>query len=334
MNRLIVTGAAIVSALAATLFLAPQADAGLVEDLRSGKSNVRAVSQVGPVMGLLKSVNDMRPKQDFKAIAYSGMYTRTTQGVYGAYSAEQAIETALEMCEKAVGNSCFIYAVGDQVVTGYTQKELADEIEAYDPRYRKSAASANPDTLSGRSYCMRADGSVYITWGKCVETTAITKAEYARLKKQAAEKNLLYCQRQDGFVFKSGASCGGAAKITKAEYDRHKNAATGQKSAASRKSKLSTGIKYCGREDGSVFRAWDNCGKARQITDFEYYDEVEARTANIKTWLKSIGLERYEPEFRRNDITLDIISELTDSDLKEIGIKSLGARKRILKAAK
>jgi hypothetical protein len=292
MKRVIVIGAAIIGFFATTLFLAPHSEAGLVEDLRSGKSDIKAVSQVGAVIGLVSAWKQAKSFPDFKAIAYSNPYQPFTQSVYGAYSAEAAIKEALEHCQKASGSVCFVYAVGDAVVSGYTQNKLADVIEAYDPkssRNNTSAAAPNSDTLSGRSYCKRPDGSVYINWGKCVETEAITKAEYGRLEKMEA--------------------------------------------AAPENSTKSTGIKYCRREDGSVFQAWDICGQAKQITDFEYYDRVADRTASIKSWLKSIGLEQYEAEFRRNDITLDILSELTDSDLKEIGIKSLGARKRILKAA-
>jgi len=57
-------------------------------------------------------------------------------------------------------------------------------------------------------------------------------------------------------------------------------------------------------------------------------------SGGILGWLKSIGLEKYETEFRDNEITLNILPELTDADLKEMGIKSLGARKRILQAIK
>tara|TARA_Y100000588_G_C14219750_1_gene910484 strand:+ start:136 stop:1182 length:1047 start_codon:yes stop_codon:yes gene_type:complete len=57
-------------------------------------------------------------------------------------------------------------------------------------------------------------------------------------------------------------------------------------------------------------------------------------TNDISDWLESIGLEKFEDEFLSNDITPDILPELTNDDLKEIGIKSLGARKRILKAIK
>jgi formylglycine-generating enzyme required for sulfatase activity len=57
-------------------------------------------------------------------------------------------------------------------------------------------------------------------------------------------------------------------------------------------------------------------------------------TYDISDWLRSIGLEKYEEEFLSNDITPDILPELTNADLKEMGINSLGARKRILKAIK
>ena len=58
------------------------------------------------------------------------------------------------------------------------------------------------------------------------------------------------------------------------------------------------------------------------------------RVESITEWLKSIGLEKYEADFLRNDITPDILPEITDADLKDMGINSVGARKRILKGAK
>jgi len=50
----------------------------------------------------------------------------------------------------------------------------------------------------------------------------------------------------------------------------------------------------------------------------------------IRDWLAELGLERYAPQFEENDIDKDVLTSLTDADLKEIGITSLGARKRIL----
>ncbi|MBT5040588.1 MAG: hypothetical protein HOM52_18935, partial [Rhodospirillaceae bacterium] len=59
---------------------------------------------------------------------------------------------------------------------------------------------------------------------------------------------------------------------------------------------------------------------------------MSAGDDNISKWLQSINLEKYEDNFRRNDITPEILPELTDSDLRDMGVDSLGARKTILKA--
>ena len=52
---------------------------------------------------------------------------------------------------------------------------------------------------------------------------------------------------------------------------------------------------------------------------------------DIAAWLRELGLERYEAAFRENDITSAILPELTDQDLKELGV-SLGHRRLLLKA--
>jgi hypothetical protein len=52
---------------------------------------------------------------------------------------------------------------------------------------------------------------------------------------------------------------------------------------------------------------------------------------NIATWLRQIGLERYERAFSANDITVAILPNLSDADLKEIGVTSLGHRKILLR---
>mgnify|MGYP003707602185 CR=1 FL=1 len=54
-------------------------------------------------------------------------------------------------------------------------------------------------------------------------------------------------------------------------------------------------------------------------------------TNGISDWLKSEGLEKFEEQFLSNDVTLSILPELTDAELKEIGIDTIGARKRILR---
>jgi class 3 adenylate cyclase/tetratricopeptide (TPR) repeat protein len=51
----------------------------------------------------------------------------------------------------------------------------------------------------------------------------------------------------------------------------------------------------------------------------------------IAEWLRSLGLERYEPAFRENEIDLEIIPELTEADLVTLGLP-LGPRRKLLKA--
>ena len=54
--------------------------------------------------------------------------------------------------------------------------------------------------------------------------------------------------------------------------------------------------------------------------------------ADVSEWLGLLGLERYASNFADNDIDLQLLSELSDADLKEIGIASLGHRKKLLTA--
>ena len=54
----------------------------------------------------------------------------------------------------------------------------------------------------------------------------------------------------------------------------------------------------------------------------------------IADWLNAVGLTEYIAAFEANHIDLDQLSELTDADLKEIGVIALGHRRALLKAAK
>ena len=53
---------------------------------------------------------------------------------------------------------------------------------------------------------------------------------------------------------------------------------------------------------------------------------------DVADWLGSLGLERYEAAFRENDVDAQMLPSLTADDLKEIGIASLGHRRRLLEA--
>jgi hypothetical protein len=48
--------------------------------------------------------------------------------------------------------------------------------------------------------------------------------------------------------------------------------------------------------------------------------------------LKELGLSEYASAFADNDIDFAILVQLTDADLKELDVSSLGHRKRLLAA--
>ena len=52
---------------------------------------------------------------------------------------------------------------------------------------------------------------------------------------------------------------------------------------------------------------------------------------NIAAWLRGLGLERYEPAFRENEIDIEVLPELTESDLSALGLP-IGPRRKLLKA--
>src|SRR5215475_14140246 len=52
---------------------------------------------------------------------------------------------------------------------------------------------------------------------------------------------------------------------------------------------------------------------------------------DVGGWLRDLGLGRYEPAFVENAIDSDVLPELTEDDLKKLGIP-LGDRKRLIKA--
>jgi class 3 adenylate cyclase len=51
---------------------------------------------------------------------------------------------------------------------------------------------------------------------------------------------------------------------------------------------------------------------------------------DIGGWLTSVGLGEYAEAFARNHIDAELIKQLTAEDLKDLGVASLGHRKRLL----
>src|SRR5512144_2653387 len=52
----------------------------------------------------------------------------------------------------------------------------------------------------------------------------------------------------------------------------------------------------------------------------------------IADWLEELGMSEYAQRFADNDIDLTILRDLTDQDLKELGVASLGHRRKLLRA--
>ena len=53
---------------------------------------------------------------------------------------------------------------------------------------------------------------------------------------------------------------------------------------------------------------------------------------DVRTWLSKLGLSPYADAFEHNDVAPDLLTTLTDQDLRELGVQSLGHRKMLLKA--
>ncbi len=53
---------------------------------------------------------------------------------------------------------------------------------------------------------------------------------------------------------------------------------------------------------------------------------------NVVDWLRGLGLERYIRAFEDHDVDEQTLPMLTEADLVEIGVKSVGHRRRLVDA--
>jgi len=53
---------------------------------------------------------------------------------------------------------------------------------------------------------------------------------------------------------------------------------------------------------------------------------------DVAAWLQGLGLERYAPAFRDNEIDWGVLPKLTSEDLREIGVAAIGHRRMLLDA--
>ena len=59
---------------------------------------------------------------------------------------------------------------------------------------------------------------------------------------------------------------------------------------------------------------------------------AEDSRMDVAAWLQGLGLERYAPAFRDNDVDAEVLLRLTGEDLRELGVASIGHRRRLLDA--
>jgi class 3 adenylate cyclase/predicted ATPase len=53
---------------------------------------------------------------------------------------------------------------------------------------------------------------------------------------------------------------------------------------------------------------------------------------DVEAWLRGLGLQRYMPAFRDNEIDWAVLPKLTSEDLREIGVVAIGDRRKLLDA--
>ena len=53
---------------------------------------------------------------------------------------------------------------------------------------------------------------------------------------------------------------------------------------------------------------------------------------NLAGWLQSLGLECYAAAFRENEIDETVLPTLTTEDLKDLGVTTVGHRRKLLDA--
>lgn len=64
----------------------------------------------------------------------------------------------------------------------------------------------------------------------------------------------------------------------------------------------------------------------------KYSSLFPATPIDVSGWLRGLGLEQYGPAFRSKNIDADVLHRLTGEDLRELGVESIGHRRRLLDA--
>src|SRR5262252_2395512 len=59
---------------------------------------------------------------------------------------------------------------------------------------------------------------------------------------------------------------------------------------------------------------------------------LRTTSMDVAEWLRGLGLDQYASAFRANDIDAEVLRRLTAEDLRELGVASVGHRRRLLDA--
>ncbi len=71
--------------------------------------------------------------------------------------------------------------------------------------------------------------------------------------------------------------------------------------------------------------------RASSVQPLYQEGQTVGATPQIADWLEKLGLSEYAERFAENDIDTSVLRDLTDQDLKELGV-SLGHRRKMLRA--
>jgi len=85
-----------------------------------------------------------------------------------------------------------------------------------------------------------------------------------------------------------------------------------------------------GQVERYVLSSEENQAALRHNEERRFGKRVSVRVMDIERWLSLLGLEQYARTFADNDVDFAMLPRLTDADLKELGVHSLGHRKRML----
>ena len=108
-------------------------------------------------------------------------------------------------------------------------------------------------------------------------------------------------------------------------YERAESARKRSSGGASRRPKCQSAISLA--SSGLLRQLW-----TAQFDPSIMEIDFRAGRMDLGTWLKQIGFERYEAAFRDNGIDEAVLPHLTAEDLKEIGVATVGDRRKLLAA--